>query len=195
MPALTKPRHEAFARALVVGMAKNWSQGQAYVAAGYSAKDAGQRGGSAEVCASRLLNRIKPIAERVAELQAAASKRKKITVEDIVEELEEARSLALTIQQPSAAVAATSTKARVLGLQVDKIQITHKNELGQAQSTSELAAQVILNHAKGKIEHIGQVNEGMRKLCIQAMASYAKALDAIVFQACASQARDVTPQA
>src|SRR5262249_28769343 len=79
MPALDNPRWESFAQAIVEGLAngdrKPYSQGRAYIAAGYTAKDAGKRGGSAEAAASRLLNRVKPIIARVRELQAEAPKR------------------------------------------------------------------------------------------------------------------------
>jgi hypothetical protein len=79
MPALDNPRWERFAQAIVEGLAngdrKPYSQGRAYIAAGYTAKDQGKRGGSAECAASRLLNRVKPILERVRELQAEANAR------------------------------------------------------------------------------------------------------------------------
>src|SRR5215510_16384711 len=79
MPALDNPRWERFAQAIVEGLAngdrKAYSQGRAYIAAGYEAKDAGKRGGSAEAAASRLLNRVKPIIDRVRELQAEATAR------------------------------------------------------------------------------------------------------------------------
>src|SRR5215831_7876973 len=79
MPALANPRHERFAQLIVEGLMngerKAYSQGRAYIAAGYEAKDAGKRGGSAEAAASRLLNRVKPIIDRVRELQAEATKR------------------------------------------------------------------------------------------------------------------------
>src|SRR5262249_8141026 len=64
MPALNNPRWERFAQLIVEGLMngdrKAYSQGRAYIAAGYEAKDAGKRGGSAEAAASRLLNRVKP---------------------------------------------------------------------------------------------------------------------------------------
>src|SRR5262245_3692731 len=79
MPALDNPRWERFAQAIVEGLAngdrKPYSQGRAYIAAGYTAKDAGIKGGSAEVCAARLLKKDQPILQRVKELQAEANKR------------------------------------------------------------------------------------------------------------------------
>jgi hypothetical protein len=77
MPALANPRWERFAQCIVIGLLngerKSYSQGRAYIAAGYEAKDAGKRGGSAEAAASRLLTRVKPIIERVKELQQQAT--------------------------------------------------------------------------------------------------------------------------
>jgi len=78
MPALANPRHERFAQLIVEGLMngeRTYSQGRAYIAAGYEAKDAGKRGGSAEAAASRLLRKVKPILDRVRELQAEANKR------------------------------------------------------------------------------------------------------------------------
>src|SRR5215831_17794463 len=79
MPALANPRHERFAQLIVEGLMngdrKAYSQGRAYIAAGYEAKDAGKRGGSADAAASRLLRNVKPISDRLLELIAEANKR------------------------------------------------------------------------------------------------------------------------
>jgi hypothetical protein len=68
MSALDNPRWEAFAQAIVIGIAnghdKPYSQGRAYQAAGYYAK-----GMSAEVNASRLLKKAKPIFDRTRRAQ------------------------------------------------------------------------------------------------------------------------------
>jgi len=50
------------------------------------------------------------------ELQAKAQERTLVTVESITQELDQARSLAMNEGQPSAAVTAISTKARLHGL-------------------------------------------------------------------------------
>ena len=79
MPALANLRHERFAQLIVEGLMngdrKAYSQGRAYIAAGYEAKDAGKRGGSADAAASRLLRNVKPISDRLLELIAEANKR------------------------------------------------------------------------------------------------------------------------
>jgi len=75
MPVLSNPRHEAFARAIFVGLCSPNiypTRGHAYNAAGYRAKDAGRAGGSAEVAACNLLKKVK-IFDRVRELQEQAA--------------------------------------------------------------------------------------------------------------------------
>lgn len=65
------------------------------------------------------------IGARVAELKAEIKERHKITVDDLIAELEEARQAALGQSNPqgSAAVAATMGKAKLLGM--DKQVIEH----------------------------------------------------------------------
>jgi len=73
MPPLENPRWEAFAQAIVKGLASDRPNGKntqkaAYLAAGYSAAD----NNSAESAASRLLRNVKPVVERIQELQSQA---------------------------------------------------------------------------------------------------------------------------
>ena len=93
MPALKNPRHEAFARAIFVGLFQPNpypTHGHAYVAVGYRAKGVGEAGRSAEVNASRLLKNAK-IFDRVKELQQEAAELTKETAEKCVQELNELR--------------------------------------------------------------------------------------------------------
>lgn len=46
--------------------------------------------------------------------------RNRITVDTLIEELDEAKKLALTVQQPSAAITATMSKAKLTGLLVER---------------------------------------------------------------------------
>src|SRR5947209_17867730 len=120
MPALDNPRWERFAQAIVEGLAngdrKPYSQGRAYIAAGYTAKDQGKRGGSAECSASRLLNRVKPILQRVRELQAIAARNAADTAEKMARELNEIQYEARADKAHAAAVAAVLGKAKVLNI-------------------------------------------------------------------------------
>lgn len=90
---------------------------KAYYAA-YDAK--GSKPITANRAAKELLDNPK-IAARVRALQEIHQKRHEVTVATITEELQEARTLALQINQPSAAVSASLGKAKLHGLIVDKV--------------------------------------------------------------------------
>ena len=69
------------------------------------------------------------VSVRVKELQSAALDEHKITMSDILRELEEARVVALQQEKPQAAamVAASMGKAKLLGLLTDKTELTGKD--------------------------------------------------------------------
>src|SRR5262245_16402831 len=95
------------------------SQGRAYIAAGYNAKDAGEPGGSAEVCASKLLNRAKienRIAELLREAQDKAIKKRRYDIETISERMALASQIAEEDRNPSALYGAEKAIAEVRGL-------------------------------------------------------------------------------
>ena len=66
---------------------------------------------------------------RVLQLQAATVERHEITVDDLIRELEEARTAASNQEKPQAAamVAATLGKAKLLGMLTDKTELTGKD--------------------------------------------------------------------
>ena len=66
---------------------------------------------------------------RLEELRAPVIKKAQITVEDLIRELEEARTVAMTCETPqsSAAIAATMGKAKLLGLDKQVVELTGKN--------------------------------------------------------------------
>jgi phage terminase small subunit len=125
---LTNAKHEKFAQAL----AKGKTQVDAYAAAKYAAT-----GKVAEANASRLLRNAK-VAARVAELLERAANRAECTVADIARQLDEDREFARNLQNPSAAISATMGKAKVLGLVVDKAELTGKDGGPLAVSRIEL---------------------------------------------------------
>lgn len=94
------------------------NQTQAAIRAGYSEK-------TATKIASRLLTNV-DIQQAIGKKQKAISRRKEITVESLIDELEEARQLAITgdYPAPSAAVTATMGKAKMLGFLTDKIEMS-----------------------------------------------------------------------
>ena len=73
--------------------------------------------------ASTLLKNIK-VASRVQMLRDAIEKRHSTTVDDLIAELEQARSEAFNLKTPqlSAAIAATMGKAKMLGFLMDKVE-------------------------------------------------------------------------
>src|SRR5215475_13419451 len=145
MPALDNPRWERFAQAIVEGLAngdlKPYSQGRAYIAAGYTAKDQGKRGGSAECAASRLLNRVKPILERVRELQAIAARNAAETAEKMARELNEIQYEARADKAHAAAVSAVLGKARILNIVPD--EGTKPIDFAQANSMHDLGRKLL----------------------------------------------------
>ena len=115
------PKQEAFALAYV----ETGNASEAYRRA-YSAEK--MKPASVAVNASKLLADAK-VALRVQELQAKAVERHEITVDDLIRELEEARTAASNQEKPQAAamVAATLGKAKLLGMLTDKTEVTGKD--------------------------------------------------------------------
>ena len=85
----------------------------AYEAAGF-VKDDGN--------ATRLRNQP-AVQERVLELQEAAAKENKITIESICAELDAATAVAASRGQASAMVSASALRAKISGLMVDKVEV------------------------------------------------------------------------
>lgn len=110
MPVLDNPRHEMFAQALASGKTAD----EAYTTAGFKPN----RGNAATLKAKQ------SISDRVAEIQAIAAERAAVTIDSLTDELEEARAIAVSEKQSSAAVAATLGKAKLHGFLVDKKQLT-----------------------------------------------------------------------
>jgi hypothetical protein len=121
MPVLPNPRHERYAQLIVEGLAngepKPYSQSRAYIAAGYTAKDLGKRGGSAQAASSRLLFRV---IQRVRELQQIAARNAAETAEKMARELNEIQYEARADKAHGAAVAAVLGKAKVLNICADR---------------------------------------------------------------------------
>lgn len=68
------------------------------------------------------------VAERIKELQNMAVERHLCDIYDLIEELEEARTLARDLQQPSAMVSASVGKGKLLGLGKETIDITSSDK-------------------------------------------------------------------
>src|SRR5262245_22437836 len=119
MPPLDNPRWERFAQLIVAGLVNGhleaFSQGRAYSAAGYIAS-----GDVADAAASRLLRKVKPIVDRVSELQAQAlvklERKLDVSRERVGKRLDMASRMAEQERKPSDIVAAEAQIAKVFGL-------------------------------------------------------------------------------
>src|SRR5262249_17426343 len=132
---------------------------------------------SAKVNACRLLKIAPAIVERIRELQGETAKAKKATVETVVDELESARVIAERNEQPSAMVAASMGKARVLGLEAaQKTEIGKPGDFSSAQSTAEIA-DILLKEAGANA-----VTDDMRAMALAELERHAAALAAIAAQ-------------
>jgi phage terminase small subunit len=125
------PKQEKFAQEYVI----TGNASEAYRRS-YSASNMGANPVEVEAC--RLLQSPK-VALRVKEIQSKIAERHEITVDDLVVELEEARKLAKVTEQPSSMVAATMGKGKLLGMIVDRKDITVHSQIS-AMTDEELAA-------------------------------------------------------
>lgn len=106
---LRNTRHEAFVQLLLQGEIAI----DAHEKAGFVRDD----GNSARLKASP------KVQERLAELQAEIAGATKVTVASLLDELEDARKRADSLDQLSAVVKAISEKARISGLMVQKVEV------------------------------------------------------------------------
>src|SRR5215510_9841104 len=120
MPALSNPRHERFAQAIFAGLSGETRIARAQSTAYLTAYPNCSNGNSAEAAASRLLRRVKPIADRVAELQAQAlakiERKLDVSRERVGKRLDMASKLAEQQGNPANIVAAEAQMAKVFGL-------------------------------------------------------------------------------
>lgn len=125
---LRNPRHETFAQMLALGR----TPAQAYQIAGYRAGD--------PASSASALRLQEDIAGRVLGLQRTVAERTVVTMETLIDELDEARLLARDVAQPGAMVSATKEKAILLGLRVEKRDMTTRSGDPKGMTDDELAA-------------------------------------------------------
>src|SRR5512147_2655907 len=123
MPTLRNPRREKFALALSEGK----SASQAYIDAGY--KPCRQN-------AARMMTND-DIKARVAELQAGAAKQSAVTLETILAELADAAAVAKDRGQAQALVSAAMSKAKLLGLDIQRIEVGAPGDFDGLTSTAQ----------------------------------------------------------
>lgn len=137
MPTLKSPRRETFAQNIAKQPRTGRTITQCYLDAGFRGQ-----GHGAEVNASKLLSQTE-VADRVAEILMSAAKKTRLTVESMIEEAEEARQLALRVEQPGAAVQASALRAKVAGLMVDKVEVGGPGAFDSCTTTEEIAQKLL----------------------------------------------------
>lgn len=114
MPVLPNARYERFAQAV----AKGKTQHDAYKYAGFApnqqSKDLRSNAGK--------LARKPDVAERIVELQEKQARRIGVTVDALIEELDDMLKLAKRVKHPAAGVGAILAKGKLLGLIVDRAE-------------------------------------------------------------------------
>ena len=148
MPALPNPRHEAFAQALFAGLAGETRVKRAQSTAYITAYPNCSNGNSAEAAASRLLRRVKPILERVRELQTEANARLQpkldISRERVARRLDLASRMAEEQQNPVAIATNEMGIAKVFGL--TKHDDTYQpGDLRNAKSSQDLGRLLLIS--------------------------------------------------
>jgi hypothetical protein len=124
MPTLGNPRREKFALALSEGK----SASQAYIDAGY--KPCRQN-------AARMMTND-DIKARIAELQAGAAAKAEVTLETILAELADAAVVAKDRGQAQALVSAAMSKAKLLGLDVQRIEVGGPRDFDKCETVEQV---------------------------------------------------------
>lgn len=149
MPPLDNIKWERFCQNIVRGVYKNGqklTQGRAYLEAGYNVKGVGEPGGSAEVCASKLLNRAKienRIAELLLEAQDKLIKKRRYDIETISERMALASQIAEEDRNPSALCNAEKAIAEVRGLMKNNTNGSNTIDFKQARSMQDLGRMLL----------------------------------------------------
>ena len=150
MPALKNVKWERFCQNIVHGVAKHgqkFTQGRAYITAGYNAKDVGKDGGSAEACASKLLKRSKVenrIAELLHEAQNKVTTKRAYDIETISERMALASRIAEEDRNPSALYGAEKAIAEVRGIIVKNGNPNPNNiDFKSAQSMHDIGKRLL----------------------------------------------------
>jgi hypothetical protein len=149
MPALSNPRYERFAQTLFAGLAGETRVKRAQSTAYLAAYPNCSKGNPAEAAASRLLRRVKPIADRVRELQAEANARLQpkldLSRERVGKRLDLASRIAEEDRNASAIVNSELGIAKVFHRIEERIEEREENKLDfqSAQSLHEIGERLL----------------------------------------------------
>ena len=127
MPAINNSRREKFA--------------QEY-AKGESATEAMQKAGYSDPRNSTRLTKNDEVRRRVDELKERGAIRAEVTIASLVQELEDARQLAVERGQAAAAVAATMGKAKVTGQIIDRAEVRTRDDF--EDKTAEELIEIVI---------------------------------------------------
>lgn len=175
MPALKNPRWEAFAQALFVGLAGKTRQERANSTAYLVAYPNCSVGNSAEASASRLLRRVKPILDRVRELQAEQAKRTQKKIDISRDRLAIRLNMASTLAEQQGNVAGIVSSemgiAKVFGIDQGDGKATHSFK--DAQSMDDIGERLL--------KSVGLSNPGADAIAaaVQANDAFVSRLEAI----------------
>lgn len=84
-------------------------------------------------------------------------KRSDVTMDKILQDVEDARQLALKIEQPSAAVQASQLQGKLVGLLVDRKETGGPGDFAQAQTSADVIDQVRREHGDQAAELVKQL--------------------------------------
>ena len=129
MPPLSNPRWERFVQGLFEGKPAS----AAYEDAGYIFNEGN---------AIRLKGNEK-VQARLLELQEAAARSSEVTVQSLLDELEQAKSRAHSLDQLSAATTAIMGKAKLAGLLRDKVEIGAAGDFDACETVEAVAEKLL----------------------------------------------------
>lgn len=123
MSVLRNPRYEAAAQHLAAGkpIEGRTLQEEAAELGGLDSKGKSFKANARKFC------RRKDIRTRVAEIQRAGAELASVSTGSLLVEAEDARALAMTLEEPSAANQCIITKAKLAGLWKDKTELSGKD--------------------------------------------------------------------
>ena len=166
MPALRRPRSEAFAQAIVKGMKTGKNITECYIAAGFNTD-----GASARACASRLLTSAS-VQDRIAEIMQPAVKKSRVTVESLIAQFDQVFDNASADKQHGAANAAAANKAKLVGHLRDRLEIGHVGAFDGCESREEIAARMLEDEPD--LDELLAGMDGLRAAVIEAASNRAK---------------------
>jgi hypothetical protein len=132
MPALPNQKHEQFCQLIFAGTKYGWTQGEAYMKAGFRST-----GHGAEVNASKLLKNPN-IRARLVELGGNGVRRAKLTADSLIDKLDIVFDGSVTEKQFSAAGRAVETQGKLAGLMVDRHEVGAPGDFANCESAEEV---------------------------------------------------------